>query len=355
MLGHADFERFNLFRKPEWRFDRVKSLLENHPAPKRCSARDDNHVKVARNFLLRWKNKEDDSSRRQLFYENPGLYYAIDLYERSTEDATYPFIIQARLLAGMTSEEIAEVMPTTFETIDWYERLFFNVSDRLDKRDWITKMILVPSIMRSLFVNNRNTGHADSHNEHLVDRSISICDPFYDGTLKLFAYFGGRHVLEPFLASCEIDKKLKSPDKLNEWLDEYWTGTIRRRSAQAATKFDLNRYNVAEIFGLHSQLLALDRSATSLRKNDSDLTSAVSSMIGGIDWLIGDKGKKALAQTKLGRYDEEAAELRADEVLKITAGFDDEDIQREIQSTALPPPRPTKDDQTKALADHTSK
>ena len=119
MLGHADFERFNLFRKPEWRFDRVRSLLEGQPTPKRCTSRDDSYVKTARNFLLRWKNKEDDGSRRQLFYENPGLYYAFDLYERSTEDPTYPFIIQARLLAGMTSEEIAEVMPTTSETIDW--------------------------------------------------------------------------------------------------------------------------------------------------------------------------------------------------------------------------------------------
>ena len=353
MLGHADFERFNLFRKPEWRFDRVLSLLEGQPTPKRCTSRDDSYVKTARNFLLRWKNKEDDGSRRQLFYENPGLYYAFDLYERSTEDPTYPFIIQARLLAGMISEEIAEVMPTTSETIDWYERLFFNVSDRLDKRDWISKMILVPAVMRSLFSTTRNPHHSDSNRDQGMERTISICDPFYDGTLKLFAYFGGRHVLEPFLASCDINKKLASPDKLNDWLDEYWTGTIRRRSAQAATKFDLNRYNVAEIFGLHSQLLALDRSSTSLRKTDSDLTTAVSSMIGGIDWLIGDNGKKTLAHTKLGRYDEEAAELRADEVLKVTSGFDDTQIREDIVGATLPSPRPKVADSTKALADNT--
>jgi len=352
MLGHADFERFNLFRKPEWRFDRIRALLEAHPTPKRCSSRDDEYVKIARNFLLRWKNREDDGGRRQLFHENPGLFYAIDLYEKSTEDPVYPFIIQARLLAGMTSDEIAEVMPTTADTIDWYERLFFNINDRLDKRDWVTKMILVPSVMRSLF-SPRQSHHVSSNNEQAIDRTVSVCDPFYDGTLKLFAYFGGRHVLEPFLASCDINKKLSSPEKLNDWLDEYWTGTIRRRSAQAATKFDLNRYNVSEVFNLHSQLLALDRSSTSLRRNDNDLTAAVGSMINGIDWLIGDKGKKTLAKTKLGRYDEEAAELRADEVLKVTSGYDDTNIRAEVTGLALPSPRQKTNDSPKELADNT--
>jgi hypothetical protein len=30
------------------------------------------------------------------------------------------------------------------ETIDWYEAVFFNVRDRLDNRDWITKQVLLP-------------------------------------------------------------------------------------------------------------------------------------------------------------------------------------------------------------------
>jgi hypothetical protein len=76
-------------------------------------------------------------------------------------------------------------------------------------------------------------------------------------------------------------------------------------------------------------------------------------MIGGIDWLIGDNGKKTLANTKLGRYDEEAAELRADEVLKVTSGFDDTLIREDIVGATLPSPRPKVADSTKALADNT--
>jgi hypothetical protein len=330
MRTWAEFQKYNFFRSPQWRWDRVLKLCDRPNQAGRCTRRDDAVVREGRNFLLAWRKATDPDAKGELFWKTPGLYYAFELHEREAEDPESALFIQARLLARQTPEQIAQVMSTHPSAVKWYEALFFNVSDRLDQRDWITKQVLLPAY--------RNANGAAGGDAALPFRDSSVARPFMDASLKLFAYFGGTHLVDVMIAGLRAGKPLTSPDDLSNWLDQTWSTTVRRRSAQAAVEFEVNKYNVMELFTVHSRIVEIERSEDSQDRQRSTHERAIEAMLGEIPFAVGDDGRKLVEGSKLKRFDEGAAELRDDEVLLVAAGHDVEGLDDSMPAR-LPPPR----------------
>lgn len=317
MKLYEQFQRHNVFRRPSWRFDRVLWILDRYPTPGRCTPRDDKETRVARKFMMRWRNKETREEREELFWENPGLFYALEIFEKMTEEPEPAHFMEARLLAGQGFAEIAEVMSTVEETVFWYEKLFFNVADHLRERDWITKHVLLPSMLQHHGL--LPSQPTDDDGLVLPAPSSVVAKPFLDASLKLFAYFGGRHLVDLMITGFQLGKPLQSAEDMSMWFDQGWSTTIRRRSHQAALQFEINKYNVMELFATHTRIMEIEKSEDSQDRQRSTLERHVQQMLDSIPWQIGpSEGTDPLTRY----YADKAGEPRDAEVQRLASGKD---------------------------------
>lgn len=332
---YADFQRFNFFRTPDWRWDRIVDLVERDDGvPGRCTKRDDDYVRQGRSFHSRWRNG-DAEMHQKLLWENPGLFYAYDYHQKLTEDADAAMYVQARLLARQTPQEIADVMGLMPEAVEWYAKLYFDVTEHLEKRDWVTKQILVPALMRSIVTPAQN-----SSGEPMTYKDSTVAKPFMDGSLKLFAYFGGKHLVDIMIAGLHAGRPLTSPDDMDSWFDNSVDTTIRRRSAQAALQFEINKYNVMELFAVRNQIVQIANSDEAQNQTKTVNERHVKATLDEIPWGVGAEGKQMYKEHMglVGHLDEMPAELRADEVLLIASGQSAPTVGTDFPRE-LPPPR----------------
>jgi len=110
ILRSALAGKLRAIRLPDGRRSRVQAILQGRDGrPGRCSRHDDKFVKEAKCFLLQWRN-DDETIRRKLTFQNPGLRYAYEFHQRIIEDPENAMYIEARLLARQTPEQIAGIM-----------------------------------------------------------------------------------------------------------------------------------------------------------------------------------------------------------------------------------------------------
>lgn len=334
---YADYQKFNFFRTPNWRWERVVSLIDRPGAmPGRCTKRDDDVVRQAKSFVLR-RQHGDQQTVDRLMFENPGLFYAYDFYIRTLDDRDAAMYIQARLLARQSVEHVAGVMGMLPDAVKWYSELYFDVIPHLDQRDWITKQVLVPAMVRSAGV-----GTPEDVPPAYGFKDSTVAKPFMDGSLKLFAYFGGTHLVDLMIAGLQAGKPLTSPEDATNWLDKAIGTTVRRRAAQAAQTFEVNKYNVMELFSVHTQLVALERSEESQDQARSTMERHVKATIDEIPWSVGSDGERVFEGTAVGRFDRMSSELRDDELIRIASGQTAPTVARDNFPDRLPPPRKDK-------------
>jgi len=331
VISNADPRVYDPYRRPDWRFERVLQLADRQPVPGRCTKRDDDAIRDMKSFLLRWRNRSA-SGRDELLHENPGLYYAYRLHENEADDHELEFMIQSRLLSGQSSEDIANALGTLPEAVTWYETIFFNVIDRLENHDWIVKHVLLPAADRNII-----QAQPGDDGTHQPARFTIVAKPFLDWSLKWFSYFGGPVVCEWMIGGFKQGRKVTRQEDINSFVDEHWSNTIRRRSAQAAGIFEVNKYNVMELFHTHAQIMTLERSTDTAENKTTDLEHHINHFLGGLPWAVGAAGKKQLADLGVGEFDESSAELRADELMLVAASDDTGDFSH-LKDLELPHP-----------------
>lgn len=348
MKLYAEYQKYNMFRLPTWRWDRVLRLCEKSG---RCTSRDDNYIKTGREFLQKWRNRSGER-RQELFYEYPGLFYAHEAHLRGLEDPSQVLLLEARLLTRMSYKEIADACDTIPDTVEWYEALFFNVRDKLKARDWITSRVLVPAMVRNFGLldaphHAAPSSAADDDEDDSPQQQQPgpwsdrvIARPFLDASLKMFAYFGGPILCEFMIHGFQAGKILSTSDNLTQFLDEHWALTLRARSTQAARTFQINKYNVMELFQTHARILEIEKSEDSMDQKRSTIERHVSALMDEIPWNVGDAGEEHFAGTKVITYDNSAGELRDDELHLVAAGHKVKSTDG-LELLRLPPPSAT--------------
>lgn len=335
MLDNPTFQKYNPFRRPNWRWERVLELCNRRSARGRCSVRDDLFIRKARKFHKKWTDCTAEAQREKLWYKHPALYYAHYVHERANDDPEFAMFLEARLLANQTYEQIASAMETLPQVVRWYEALFFDVGSHLKARDWITKHVLLPAMMKHHAASQTDPG---SLGQALPFRDSQVARPFLDGSLKLFAYFGGPFMVDFLIAGFEAGKPLTSSDGLAEWFDSNWSATVRRRSTQAAHQFEINKYNVMELFNTHSRIIEIESSDESQDKKRTMTEKHIKALMDELPWCFGDEGTEIHRGTPLGHFDDSALELRDVEVLQVCGGQELLDIKE--WPDELPPAKP---------------
>jgi hypothetical protein len=340
------FSKYHPFRRPDWRYERVLQMVDRFPSPGRSTSRDDIWVKGLRNFILQYRSGKP-GARARLEYANPGLYFAWIIHEQAEEDYETAFMIESRILADQPDEEIAKEAHTLPEAIAWYEALFFNVRDRLESHDWVLKHVLMPSVLRcrDQFKKEQGAGDEGTGNKFIRD---PLAEPFWDSSLKFMGYFGGKFIIDFMLTGYARGVKAQARDQTWKWVSNYFQGQGSRRAAMGIGHFEVNKYNVMELFQVHMRLVELQHQASKEGGAETTFEKNVEAFMSDIPWSVGMDGAKAVEGTPMAALDEGAAEMRDDELLLLSAG---ENIARidEIATLTLPAPvkatKPGQEDQ----------
>jgi hypothetical protein len=121
------------------------------------------------------------------------------------------------------------------------------------------------------------------------------------------------------LTGFRTDCRVQSRDDLSDFFDNQFRLQIQRRSAQAAGMFDINRYNVMELFQIHTNLVAATK-AKNPETQRSEFEKHVLAFMSELPWAAGAAGKKIFDRTIMGQMDNGAAEMDDEEMLLTNSG-----------------------------------
>ena len=254
-------------------------------------------VARAAKFIREQESCNTELDLAYLSERNPTIFWAYDIWY-TRDDAGNPVRseVEARLLADDQVENIARRVATEVEIIEAYERLFFNVRERLADRGYLMHCVLGPAV-------------------HLGFQAGD-----YDLVWKLFALLGG-----PLAVDLMIDQSVghARPDRASDlkyFVADVAQNDLRRVAMLALKTLRINNFNAMEIIDKFLKLVELERTggagggiATEAVKQN------VHAMLVSLPFTVGRRLAHADA-TPLDRYDDLPAELRYEEVMAASAG-----------------------------------
>jgi hypothetical protein len=284
-------------RRPvDWRWQRA-ALAASGEYP--LSRRRDGDPWVARaiKFIREHENCETELDMAELSERHPIIYWAHDIwYTRDDSGNPIRSEVEARLLADDQVSNIARRVATDIEIIEAYERLFFNIRERLFNRGYLMHCVLGPAV-------------------HLGFQASE-----YDLIWKLFAILGG-----PLAVDLMIDQSVghARPDRASDlkyFVADVAQNDLRRVAMLALKTLRINNFNAMEIIDKFLKLVELERTggagggiATEAVKQN------VHAMLVSLPFTVGRQFAHVDA-TAMGRYDDLPSELRYEEVMAVSAG-----------------------------------
>lgn len=259
------------------------------------------------------------------------MYYAHLIYANRHTSRRVAMLIEARLLAGFTSLEICKECETIPQTIDFYEKIFFNVCDRLHASDWILNHVLTPAIMEPPLAQV-------SEGVDLVKQyqRPQVGEPFYDATLKYFAYFGGKVMCNFMIHGARRSIQPHSEEDLLDYLEEEFKHKLYRRTVSSLQTFEINKFNVTELFANFTSIMSIRLNSDSQESQKTAINQNMSRMLKDMPWAVGDKGAENFAGTGVESFDNSSVELRTKDLMELSAGSTDESV-RHLLEIKMPP------------------
>lgn len=311
------FQKFNPNRQPEWRFQRAQELASRIPdlpnGRRRPKLRyDDRQVARAAKFIWEWERIGDTAEgQERLFAREPGLTYAYLMYRHQDDFSRY--MIEARILARQSNQEIAARVGTIPSTIDWYEALWFNVRDRLDSADWIIRHVMQAAAYRG------------------------IDQPTMDFTAKLVAYFGGPVAFDLVFYGLNPEDRIERVGEGTDYFNRAVDNLVRSRTTTEALRMDINRYNVTELLNVFCRLREIEHKAADQGGAKGQLERNVQEMLSELHWTVG--SPKSSDDTPYAEFRRTAVELRAHEQNLAVSGQVDRVQHLQLMKFPDPPGR----------------
>ena len=128
-------------RPPDWRF-RLASALARSGQP--VGARLILSVRYTVRYLRRLQHRSPLGQSAFLAGELADVAAAMELHRR--ERAAGSVVVQARLLAGQTPEQIGALAGLPATAIAFYRDIFFDVQSRLDQADFIVRDVIFSDV-----------------------------------------------------------------------------------------------------------------------------------------------------------------------------------------------------------------
>jgi hypothetical protein len=286
-----DFVKFNPLIGPQWRADRARILVARNQRPQPF---DDGYIRAYRKLLLANKNGNGPAA----YLESPHAYIANSINE--FPDSEWRDILQAKLLTQESLQDIAGWIGTDEQVIDFFEKVFFNVKDRLDNKGWIIKVII------------------GSTDDRATNDMGTMTDPQRAVVYRLFAYYGGSEALEATITGLMPSSLPSSKKDIEKWFETALEQIIQSRATQAARVMQINKFNIMQILELAvtGSREKLDGSSSSGARFD-EFAEKVTGVVG--NWGMAEKSFRRMSEDKQTRVTS-AIELRVEEQMLVDQG-----------------------------------
>ena len=251
-------------------------------------------IKQAQRFQFALREAVSYDQQMQLIIDFPAIYDAHRLLAAtSAQNRTLRWGIEARILAWQSDNEIAQAHGCRTEVIGAFESLFFNVRERLNRRDFILNSVL---------------GLAHDHdlnNQH-------------DGRLwKLLGYLGGPHVLDAVISRAAGATWVHNADGVSSFFQGLAIGSMKFKAAIAALSVPVNGSTQLQLLEGFVKYIEVERSTDSVGQANDQIQEHLQALLSELPFqAIGIDNEK-----QMSNYDTGAAELRTDELMRVAAGL----------------------------------
>ncbi|MEM4406681.1 MAG: hypothetical protein QXS68_06515 [Candidatus Methanomethylicaceae archaeon] len=317
-MGVWSLTRDSPFRPPDWRWERARLTRADSQLRSRLRSTEDNWIEQARRFQREHERCTDHYRLLRLQEKQPVLFAAWDIHFH--ERQLLKWELQARLLSRDSCASIARRMSLTPEVIDTYEKLFFNVLDRLDQPSYIVQQVFGESL------------HAG-----LRERD-------FDLLWKLYGYIGGPWVLDAVVHKHLWIEVPQQASQVEDFLAKDVKNNVLLKTALATRTLGVHPETQQAVLAAYQKFMELQVKAESLGtqvSSGSTVAEGLQAILENTPWVVG--RKKQMVSPKdatqvlgnlpedLAQADELAAELRAEDLTRLALGESVEIPQPQVE------------------------
>ena len=300
-------------RPTDWRWQRACFLAENTPTTESFSFHrrdDDEWVRQAAAFKRRLDGCADDADRRSLVHNASDLYWAHDIYQ--DEGNPYKSELEARLLSRAESGVISQRLGVEAGTVNLYEKLFYNVEDKLDTPGYVYHTAIGREMHRGF-----------------TERE-------YDKLWKWYAYAYGSCMLDSMVGQVIDATPPDTPAQVKAtWKDDGMSSIIRKQAIAART-MPVNSFTQADLLHIWTKFVEIEKSAEASGAGNSALLSNVEALLELAPTMLVGKRVQDPDFPALAAFDKPGHELRTHELLMIATGEAPPGLEETLNSLKFP-------------------
>ena len=303
------FRKDHPYRPVNWRWERARVVKEyGKLTPGRN--RDDHWTRIAVKFRAAKDRCKTEADLYRLFDTWPDLAMAYELWDEEGfnigRSNAMRYEIEARLLAGESFESIAKRSGLSQNVLKYYERLFFNVTDRLDNKMYIFHVAIGDTLHRGM-----------------TDRDYAVI-------WKLYAYVRGSTMLD-FLISTFNDWTKPTKGQIETTLLEDHKLNMRRKAALASRMSSINQHTADRLIELHTKITEIEKAAG--EASQDAIHNNIQVMLNNLPMLVGQQ-----PETPILGSTHQISDLRASEVLALSTNQADQVDLNELNEFKFPEP-----------------
>jgi hypothetical protein len=287
--------RDNPLRAPHWRWLRAVQIDAGGPKPSKAVDGSDGFEWIRR--IVRLKRRHAMAANKPhavyaLVRLDRGLFWAHSIW--AEEKAPTRWAIEAYILAGASDEEIAEKVGCEPDVIAAYAAVFFDVRGKLHNGNYIVNVVMADAVSRGL-----------------TERQ-------YDLLWKMFGYQGGVYVLDALIGKFTNIHKPQNANEVSEFFQTSAINSMRHKAAVAALTVPINTHTQLPLLESYVKYVEIERTTENTEKSQISIVQNIGAMLSHLPFKIGTKLDSE--GDKMVPFDNNAAELRSDELMIVAAG-----------------------------------
>ena len=303
-IGPIDHAGMNPDRPPDWKWRRaVGAVAGTEPPPSRKWDKEAGfgRIKRAIKFIQRKEAVATIEDEYSLAFDMPDLFWAYRMYEN--KECVVRYSIEAHVLAGSTDLDIAmrvNYAPTVVKT---FCDMFFDVRDRLDRRQWIVHSVIGVSVHHG------------------------IAERQYDLLWKLYGLMMGPQMLDALELKFINPNKPLSADMVGNAIEDDVVSTMKLKANLAAKGVSAGNSTYGMLLDRFTRFVEIERNSDTQGQAQSSILQMVGEIMtnmpfrtGSTPFPIQGRVKVTKPQTELEEFETTAVELTYPETLQVAAG-----------------------------------
>jgi hypothetical protein len=290
----------NPWRPADWRWQRAVGFATRtmpKPTPHRDGSQEScRWINRAARFKLALDNAQDDMAKLNVALRYPDIYWAhwIRNLDEMTHQQPVRYSIEARILARESSNDIAFRHGCDPRVIDAYEGLFFNVRERLDRREYIVTSVFGDAVQRGL------------------------SERQYDLLWKLLGYCCGPFMLDALIGKLVNPGWANRQEDVPQVLQDAAINLMKMKATMAALLVPVSSSTHLALIESFVKYVEVERTTDSAGQAADQILNNIDAMLQSIPFAVGTKVEQPATLT----YDHTHVELRQDELLLVGAGVE---------------------------------